>query len=119
MKLQKKDIIKNKIYPFINEMVDILYNDDSNNLIDKVIETSDDKSLFLMFAMMYYSIHLSLPENLDNQDKKNQIKIFMNELIQNPEKRLFCIEMFATKFQDLFKKDDQIENNKRLFLKNN
>jgi hypothetical protein len=117
--LQKdKNIIKQKIYPFIDEMVDVFYNEDSNCLIEKVIETSNDKSVFLMFIMMYYSIYLKL-DNKDKEMKKTQIKILMNELIQDHEKRSFCIEMFASKFQDIFNSSDQIQNNKRLFLENN
>lgn len=115
--LQNKDIVKQKIYPFIDEMVDTLYNDDSNYLIEKVIETSTDKSIFMMFVVMYYSIFLKL-DNKDKEIKRSQIKILMNEFIQDPEKRKFCIELFATKFQDIFS-SDEIQNNKRLFLKNN
>lgn len=117
---QNKNITKQKIYPFIDEIVDTFYNDESNCLIEKVIETSNDKSVFLMFTMMYYSICLKL-DNKDKEMKRNQIKILMNELIQDPEKRRFCIEIFANKFQDIFNVSvsDQIQNNKRLFLKNN
>ena len=125
---QNKNIIKQKIYPFIDEMVEAFYNDDSNNLIKKVIETVNDKSIFLMFVMMYYSIQVSLKDtdidkyNTNKEMKKSHIKFLMNELIQDPEKRKFCIEVFASKFQDIIKtneNDNEIENNKRLFLKNN
>ena len=123
---QNKTIIKQKIYPFINEMVDTFYNDDSNSLMEKVIDNNDDKSIFLMFVMMYYSIYLKL-DNKNKKMKRDQIKILMNELIEDPEKRTFCIEMFANKFQDIFKtvttNDNQNKNiqneNKRLFLENN
>lgn len=118
---QNKDIIKQKIYPFIDEMVDTFYNDESNYLIEKVIETSTDKSIFLMFVMMYYSIHVSIKTDSTNADKelkRTQIKILMNEFIQDPEKRKFCIELFATKFQDILN-SEEITNNQRLFLKNN
>ena len=37
---QNKNITKQKIYPFIDEIVDTFYNDESNCLIEKVIETS-------------------------------------------------------------------------------
>jgi hypothetical protein len=67
---------------------------------------------------MYYSIYLKL-DNKDKETKKTQIKILMNELIQNPEKRRFCIEMFATKFQDIISSSKEIQQNKRLFLENN
>lgn len=118
---QNKDIIKQKIYPFIDEMVDTFYTDRSNLLIEKVIQTSTDKSIFLMFVMMYYSIHVSLKTdntNVDKEMKKSQIKILMNEFIQDPQKRQFCIELFATKFQDILN-SEEITNNQRLFLKNN
>lgn len=118
---QNKDIIKQKIYPFIDEMVDTFYTDRSNLLIEKVIETSTDKSIFLMFVMMYYSINVSLKTdntNIDKDLKRSQIKMLMNEFIQDPQKRQFCIELFATKFQDILN-SEEITNNQRLFLKNN
>lgn len=118
---QNKTIIKQKIYPFINEMVDTFYNNETNSLMEKVIDNNDDKSIFLMFVMMYYSIYLKL-DNKDKEMKRDQIKILMNELIEDPEKRTFCIEMFANKFQDIFKTvtTENIQNeNKRLFLENN
>lgn len=118
---QNKNIIKQKIYPFIDEIVDTFYTDESNCLIEKSIETSTDKSIFLMFVMMYYSIHVSLKTddtNTDKELKRTQIKILMNEFIKDPEKRQFCIELFASKFQNILN-SEEITNNQRLFLKNN
>lgn len=91
-----------KIYPFINEMVDTFYNENCNNLIDKSIETNDDKSTFLMFVMMYFAIHLKL-ENEDDETKKMQIKMIMTDLIRDQDKRRYCIGMFENRFAELFK----------------
>ena len=123
---QNKKNIKEKIYPFINEIVDLFYTDDCNSIIEKVIENDNDKSVFLMFIMMYFGIHLKLDKSNDDI-KKDQIKILMTELIKDPYKRQFCIEMFENKFQDFFKTTphlalDETTNNitiqQRLFLKN-
>ena len=122
---QSKNRIKEKIYPFVNKMVDAFYNDYSNSLIEQSIENDNDKSVFLMFVMMYFGIHLKLDNNNDNI-KKDQIKILMTELIKDPAKRQFCIKMFETKFQDIFKTVTSTSSNdnitdviqhERLFLK--
>lgn len=99
---KNRDNIDQKIYPFINEIVDLLYTDKCNSIIEKVIENDNDKSVFLMFIMMYFGIHLKLDKSNDDI-KKDQIKILMTELIKDPYKRQFCIEMFENKFQDFFK----------------
>lgn len=123
---QKEDNIHQKIYPFINEIVDLFYTDKCNSIIERVIENDNDKSVFLMFIMMYFGIHLKLDKSNDDI-KKDQIKILMTELIKDPYKRQFCIEMFENKFQDVFKTAsplplDKNTNNitlqQRLFLKN-
>ncbi len=87
------------IYPFINEMVDTFYTENINNLIEKSIEANSDKSIFMMFITMYFAIHLKLK---DDQHKKNYIKQLMSEIINDPVKRVRCIEMFESKFHDLY-----------------
>lgn len=96
-----KNIVKNEIYPFINEMVDTFYTKECNELIEKAIESDTDKSTFMMFVMMYFGIHLKL-ETQDNDVKKSQIKMLLTDLIKDHDKRKFCIEMFQTKFQSMF-----------------
>ena len=49
-----------QIYPFINEMVDSFYTKECNELIDKAIQSETDKSIFMMYIMMYFGIHLKL-----------------------------------------------------------
>lgn len=90
-----------KIYPFINELVDTFYKEHLNTFIDKSIESEGDKSVFLMFIMMYFCIHLKL-ENENNDIKKDNIKILMSDIINDPEKRKLCLELFESKFHNLF-----------------
>jgi hypothetical protein len=104
------------IFPFVNEMVETFYNDQCNSLISKSIENDQDKSTFMMFIMMYFGIHLKL-ETKDDDTKKAQIKMLLTELIRDPEKRRYCIEVFQNKFNNLFSESSS-ENNKNL-LKNN
>lgn len=119
MNLQKgKTRVKQKIYPFVNEIVDAFNNDSTNDLIEKVIDNDNDKSIFLMFVMMYYCIHLKL--NTKDADIKKDI---LNELVKDPQKRRFCIEVFENKFQDIFttvtsSKKQTITKTDRLFLEN-
>jgi hypothetical protein len=89
----------NEIYPFINEMVDTFYTENINNLIEKSIEANSDKSIFMMFITMYFAIHLKLK---DDQYKKTYIKQLMSEIINDPIKRVQCIEMFESKFHDIY-----------------
>lgn len=98
-----------KIYPFIDEIVDTLYTEHLNTLMDKSIETESDKSVFLMFVMMYFCIHLKLKhpdddtkDNTDDHVKREQIKVILSEVIRDSDKRRLCINMFQSKFQDLF-----------------
>ena len=48
LKITKYD----KIYPMINEMVDILYNNEFNNFIKSKCSNTDEKSVFFMFLML-------------------------------------------------------------------
>ena len=48
-----------------------------------------------MFITMYFAIHLKLK---DDQHKKTYIKQLMSEIIL----RIQCIEMFESKFHDLY-----------------
>jgi hypothetical protein len=103
-KIQSKTEIQNeiiKIYPFIDDLVDTFYKEHLNTFIDKSIESEGDKSVFLMFMMMYFCIHLKLEK--DNNDvKKDNIKILMSDIINDPEKRRLCLDLFESKFHNLF-----------------
>ena len=104
------------IYPFINDLVDTFYTEKLNLLVQQSIEQEQDKSVFMMFVMMYFGIHLKLKSEND-QDKKDQIKLLLNDLIKNPEKRKYCIEMFETRFNHLFLQQPSSENKKILSIK--
>lgn len=104
-----------QIYPFINEMVDSFYTKECNELIDKAIQSETDKSIFMMYIMMYFGIHLKL-ETEDNQTKKQQIKLLLTDLIRDHDKRKFCIEMFQNKFQNVFVESSS-KDNKNLLVK--
>jgi hypothetical protein len=85
------------IYPMIDELVNSLYTTDiNNNLIDTKCETVDDRRVFLMFLMYFYT-YLSIPKDVKEQfDMKNELKVFLTDMIRNPEKRSKCIELYTT-----------------------
>jgi hypothetical protein len=112
----KTNIKTDMIYPFIDEMVDTFYNDQSNSLIERAIESNEDKSIFMMYVMMYFGIHLKL-EKENDQLKKQQIKLLMTDLIRDPEKRKYCIEMFEARFHNAFVESSS-GSNKNLLLNN-
>ena len=82
------DLIK-KTYPFIDELVDSLYIDKLNNLIDKNCKTIEDKKIFIMFIITYFMTYLNTP-NITSDG----IKEFLNNIIKNPEERLKYIKLF-------------------------
>ena len=88
-------------YPFIDELVDTLFNEHCNDLIEHAIEADSDKQVFMMFVMMYFGIHLSL-EMKNNDDKKQYIKEIMNDIIKNTEKRKQLLFFIQNKLKDLF-----------------
>ena len=87
MKLQK---IKSDIYPFIDKIVDALYTEEINKIIDSE-NVNLDKRTFIMFICMYFSTRLFAD---DKSITKESIKRFMTELIKNPTKRQQCIKLF-------------------------
>lgn len=94
-------VLKNKeVYPLIDELVNSLYTSDINNLIDTKCQTIDDKRVFLMFLIMYFYSYLSIPgnvkENETDTDIKHNLKLFLTDLIRNPDKRLKCLELYTT-----------------------
>lgn len=97
-KISQKPNLDN-IYPFINEMVDTFYTENANELIEKTIQHTSDKSIFMMYITMYFAIHLKLK---DDENKKHYIKQIMSEIINDPVKRSKVIEMFESKFHDIY-----------------
>ena len=78
----------NKIYPFVDELVDALYTDELNKIIDSE-NVQVDKRTFIMFIVMYFTTRI----HSDILDKES-IKYFLTDLIRTPEKRQQCIEIF-------------------------
>lgn len=95
MELQKN----NKIYPFIDSLVDALFTDEINNIIDSE-NVKFDKKTFIMFICMYFSTRLYA-----KKCSKETIKEFMTDIIRNPVKRQQCILLFNN-----FEKILKIEN---------
>lgn len=91
------------IYPMIDELVNSLYTDEINNLINTKCETIDDRRVFLMFLIMYFYTYLSIPKDVKEQyDMKHELKVFLTDMIRNPEKRAKCIELY-TNFENSVK----------------
>ena len=85
------------IYPMIDELVNTLYTTDINNLIDTKCETVDDRRVFLMFLIMYFYTYLSIPKDVKEKfDIKQELKVFLTDMIKNPDKRSKCIELYTT-----------------------
>jgi hypothetical protein len=83
----------NTVYPMIDELVDILYNDDLNNLMDTKCTTDLDKKTFMMFILMYFYTYINIHKT---ETSKDDIKIFLSDLIKNPDKRKQVIELYST-----------------------
>ena len=83
----------NIVYPMIDELVDILYNDDLNNLMDTKCTTDLDKKTFMMFILMYFYTYINIHKT---ETSKDDIKIFLSDLIKNPDKRKQVIELYST-----------------------
>ena len=87
----KKEVkIRSDIYPFINNLVDSLFTDDINKLIQSE-NVRMDRATYMMFITMYFATRLY---SIDTEVTKDDIKSFMSELIRNPDKRRKCIELF-------------------------
>ena len=87
----------NTIFPMIDDLVNSLYTDEINNLIDTKCKTIDDKRVFLMFLIMYFYTYLNISNDIkENFDIKTELKIFLTDIIRNPEKRIKCIELYSS-----------------------
>lgn len=89
-----KTLIKNssefKIYPLFDELVDSLYTPELNTLIEKNCTSILDKKTFIMFIIMYFMTFLHLKPSKEN------MKIFLTDMLKNPQKRSKCIELFMS-----------------------
>lgn len=117
MKVTKKEnyisetsISQTEIYPFVDELVETLCTDKTKNFIRKNIENENDKHTFLMFIFLYFSIELKILNaptiDITIEKHKEGIKYIMSDIIKNPEKRKMCIEMFNSKFKNLYIKNE-------------
>lgn len=85
----------NKNYPFIEDLVDTLYTTELNNLMDNKCSTEEDKRVFIMFILMYFYTYLSIPlEVKKNEEIKSELKLFLSDIIRNPEKRQIIIQLY-------------------------
>jgi hypothetical protein len=89
MELEKVHAVY-KVYPFINNLVDFLYTDELNTLIQNNIKSDLDKRSFMMYIIMYFYTYL----NVSHKTSKEDIKYFLTDIIQNPDKRQKCIELY-------------------------
>lgn len=97
-----------RVYPFVDSLVDSLY-EQCDKLIDKHIQLESEKSIFMMFVIMYFAIHLKIRNNvfvMPEQERKQVIKQILTEFIRNPEKRTLCIRHFESQFRNMFKDND-------------
>ena len=92
------------VCPFMDDLVDSLYTEELNALIEKTCVTGLDKRTFMMFIMMYFFTYLNTnsertdSERTDSErpDRKALLKVFMSDLIMNSEKRRQCVELYVS-----------------------
>jgi hypothetical protein len=103
-----------RIYPIINELVDTLYIKSINTLINIKCETDDDRRVFLMFIIIYFYSYFCIPNGtLNDSEIKIKLKLFLNDLISDQNKRQSCINLYKL-FEINLKKNLQLENTKEI-----
>ena len=122
MKKANSKVAKNKnskVYPFVDQLVDTLYCDNINNIINDKIQTDMDKSIFMMFVLMYFVVNIKLQSAIDNQQLKSDnvqtkehIKNIMTHIIADGEKRKACLQMFESYFRQFFNKNATVFHQK-------
>lgn len=91
-----------EIFPIIDDLVNSLYTDDINNLIHTKCKTIDDKRVFLMFLIMYFYTYLNVYDTSydtsydKSHTQKTDLKIFLTDIIRNPNKRKLCLELYTS-----------------------
>jgi hypothetical protein len=116
-KPKKFNTIKKHKYPFIDELVDVLHSDKLNKLLTNNVQRDSDKSIFMMFVVMYFIIYLKLSSS---SLSKEQIKDIMCSTIGDPHKRKACLHLFESQFRQFFLPESiKIENKEEnpLYLK--
>ena len=88
------------VCPFMDDLVDSLYTDELNTLIEKTCQTGLDKRTFMMFIMMYFFTMLNVSGagtcTSEGVDRKSMLKEFMSDLIMNSEKRRRCVDLYVS-----------------------
>lgn len=94
VKKEKKTSV-NSEYPFIDNLVDSLFTNELNTLIQNNTELNSDKSVFMMFVNIYFMafIHTQEAKNLSNIEKKEILKKMLTDVIKCPEKRQVCVSL--------------------------
>jgi len=86
---------ESEVLPFIDQLVESLYTDEINNLLEKMCTTIDDKRTFLMFLMTYFFTHVGTL-NSNSLDKKDNLKKFLSEIVLDNDKRLNIINIYKS-----------------------
>ena len=104
MNIQTSNSIeKKRTYPFVEKLVDALYNDDVNSVIEKSVEGHYDKSIFLMFVVLYFGIFLSIEKF---EYKKDLLKESISDIIRDHDKRTACLQFFCN--LGIFEKNEKL-----------
>lgn len=118
MEINKNKNYINKTYPFVNEIVESLF-DECESLIQTHINDESEKSIFMMFVMMYLTVHVKLKDSfviMSKEEKKDTIKHILTDFIRDPSKRQACLYMFENKFRTLFSSESQLKNSEHLLI---
>lgn len=105
----------NNVYPFINELVDSLFNNELNSIIDENTELNHDKSVFMMFVNIYFMAYLhtqsktSTQNRVSDEERKKLLKEMLSDVIRCPEKRQVCVSLIK-QINPLFNIDSVIKN---------
>jgi hypothetical protein len=95
---------KTRIYPFIDKIVETFY-DEFESILDQHVEEQQDKSIIMMYILMYFTVHVKLKEQLSkmtHNERRDTIKTVLSDIIRDPEKRRMCLQMFENKFRVMF-----------------
>ncbi len=118
-KTERFDTIKKHKYPFIDELVDVLHSDKLNKLLSKNVQSDSDKSIFMMFVVVYFIINLKLRTSSIGEDpfNKQKIKDIMSSVIGDAHKRKACLDLFESHFRQFFTPSlGKIENKDENYL---
>lgn len=98
--------IQPRRFKFIDELVESFY-DICDTIISNHVDKTDEKSIFMMFIVMYFTVHLKLKDiphfnDHSKTEQKEVIKDLLEDAIKDPNKRRMCLQTFESKFRFLF-----------------